>query len=638
MRIEVEKFLFVGLKSDRDRFFNKAQELGIIEFIDQKRSPVLEEPPPEIQNLQAAIKILRRLPAVEQEEIEDLSLADSTARCIIKLNYALEAFYEEQRVLNQEMSSISIFGDFDPKDLQYIAQEGKRQIQYFFCREHAKVDDLPELIYAGAAYGLKYFIAINQEKVAYPGLTEILINKPISQLKSRLSQVKRKIAACESELRLLADRNDLLHRAVLDKLNKKNLLGAQSLVDFLAEDKIFSIEGWVALSDLEQMQELVDASRIHVEKIAIEKDDHVPTHLCNKGFQRIGEDLVKVYDIPSTQDGDPSVWVLAGFILFFSMIISDGGYGLIFFLISMFFWIKYPKLEGVKARVLKLFTVLGLSCLLWGVLSHSFFGLKFHPDSFVRKYSLIDYLVEQKTAYHIDQRDETYFQWIERYKYLQGVKEPRDFLRGGVRMINGKPVYEIMEKFSGNVMIEIALLIGIVHLSLSFLRGIRRNWSAPGWILAMLGGYLYFPSLLAATTMPLFLFEYQPQAMQESGLELLYAGIFLAVFFGVLQHRLMGLLELSNMIQVFADVLSYLRIYALGLAGAMMSSTFNDIASSMSLMIGVLVLFIGHLVNIALSLIGGVIHGLRLHFIEWYHYSFEGGGKLHQPLKLFKTK
>ena len=58
----------------------------------------------------------------------------------------------------------------------------------------------------------------------------------------------------------------------------------------------------------------------------------------------------------------------------------------------------------------------------------------------------------------------------------------------------------------------------------------------------------------------------------------------------------------------------------------------------MSFMIGVLVLLIGHLVNIALSLIGGVIHGLRLHFIEWYHYSFEGGGKLHQPLKLFKTK
>ena len=429
-----------------------------------------------------------------------------------------------------------------------------------------------------------------------------------------------------------------MHRAILDKLNKKNLSGAQSYVDFVAEDRIFSVEGWVAMSDLEKMQELVDKCRVHVEKIAIEKEDRVPTHLRNEGFQRVGEDLVKVYDIPSTQDGDPSVWVLVGFVLFFSMIISDGGYGLVFFLISLFFWIKYPKVEGLKRRILSLFSVLGVSCMIWGLLSHSFFGMKFHPDSFVRQFSVIDYLVEQKTAYHIDQRDETYFQWVERYKYLQGVKNPRDFLRGGVRMINSKPVYEIMEKFSGNIMIELALLIGIVHLSLSFLRGIRKNWCGPAWILAMFGGYLYFPVLLSATTMPLFLFEFQPQVMQEAGLELLYAGVFLAVLLAVIQHRIMGLLELSNIIQVFADVLSYLRIYALGLAGAMMSSTFNDIASSMSFMIGVLVLLIGHIVNIALSLIGGVIHGLRLHFIEWYHYSFEGGGKLHQPLKLFKTK
>ena len=70
---------------------------------------------------------------------------------------------------------------------------------------------------------------------------------------------------------------------------------------------------------------------------------------------------------------------------------------------------------------------------------------------------------------------------------------------------------------------------------------------------------------------------------------------------------------------MFADTLSYLRLYALGLAGAIVGSTINEIASGMPLILGVLLIVVSHFINIILATMSGTIHGLRLNFIEWYH-------------------
>ena len=88
------------------------------------------------------------------------------------------------------------------------------------------------------------------------------------------------------------------------------------------------------------------------------------------------------------------------------------------------------------------------------------------------------------------------------------------------------------------------------------------------------------------------------------------------------------------MIPVFADVLSYLRLYALGLSGAILANTVNELADLLPFELAVLFLLIGHATTMLLGVQGGVIHGLRLNFLEWYHYSFEGGGKEFRPLEL----
>src|SRR5690606_36475467 len=98
------------------------------------------------------------------------------------------------------------------------------------------------------------------------------------------------------------------------------------------------------------------------------------------------------------------------------------------------------------------------------------------------------------------------------------------------------------------------------------------------------------------------------------------------------------LMETLNVIQVFSDVLSYLRLYALGLAGMIVAQTFNELGAKFGIVVGILIILVGHTVNVSLSIMSGVIHGLRLNFLEWYHYCWEGGGKLFNPLRLRKSK
>ena len=120
------------------------------------------------------------------------------------------------------------------------------------------------------------------------------------------------------------------------------------------------------------------------------------------------------------------------------------------------------------------------------------------------------------------------------------------------------------------------------------------------------------------------------------GIDLMQVGVILALGLALVQKKFSGALEFMVVIQIFCDVLSYLRLYALGLAGMMMGSTFNEMAEMAGVVFGTLIVIFGHTINMTMAIMGGVIHGLRLNFLEWYHYSFEGGGRNFKPLKLYK--
>ena len=636
MRYDVKKFLFIGLEQERSAFFQRAQEAGIIHFIDTQRVKAkgsLEER----GRIQKAIKVLRGIPPTSQEDMEEYEIAGGLVQKINGLKEKLDALYEEERLLRLEISRVEIFGDFSLDDIQFIEKEGHRKVQ-FFCAKmgHAENVTLPDnLIYVGSDHGLDYFVSIDKEPVKYPKMIEMFIDRPFGTLKVRYQQVAAEIHAGEERLKTYAKYNKFLHHALVDTLNRSNLEDAKEFVDFpLEKQELFVVEGWVPINQMDQLHQLVAELNVYVEEIHIEEHDRVPTSLQNTGAARIGQDVLTIYDTPSSTDRDPSLWVLFFFSLFFAMIMGDGGYGLILLIVALYIRYKHSGLKNVKKRMLDLVTILAFSCIAWGLLTTSFFGITVAPDNPIRKVSLMSWLVEKKVEYHVAAHDETYKEWVKKYPQLAHVKDPTKFLmEASSKSENGLVTYDVYNKFADNIMMELALFIGVLHIILSMGRYLDRNPQNFGWIIFLIGVYLYAPAFLNVASFVNYAFGISKEAAAQNGLYMIYSGVGLAVLIALFKHRLLGLLEASVMIQIFADVLSYLRLYALGLAGSLLTATMIGLAASVPVVFGILILILGHAVNIVLCIMGGVIHGLRLNFLEWYHWSFEGGGKMFNPLR-----
>ncbi|MBT3394431.1 MAG: V-type ATP synthase subunit I [Waddliaceae bacterium] len=637
MRVNVKKYLFIGAKEDHEAFFRRAQAKGIIEFIKPEATEKFEKSP-EIERLISAIKILRGLPTTEQEE-NDIDDEDIVSE-ILDLHNDIEDLVEQRRMLRQERARVRAFGNFSLDDIAYIENDGKRTVQYFFAKKDTAHRELraKDMIYVDSAHGLDYYISISKKQRSYEGMVEMYVEKPVGILRKELIMTIRHTREKERELKTLARYQSALYDVLVDKLNGHNLGASQGYSQEPIEDKLFAVTGWVAKNNIPALEILAKKMAVHIEEVAIEKNDSVPTHLNNHGISRIGEDLVNIYDTPSVIDKDPSKWVLWSFALFFAIIIGDGGYGLIFLASTIFLKIKFPKIEGMGKRVVNLMAILSCSCILWGAMTASFFGIETDIDNPIRKASIIQAAVEKKTQYHIQHRDDVYMEIVTKFPATANITDAHEFLKKGATVKEEKVSYDVMKNLSDTIRMELALLIGVIHIIMSFMRGIRRNWAGSGWILFLVGAYLYFPLQLDAISLVHIVGGIDIVKGAEAGLHLIWGGIGLAALLAIAQRRLMGILEITNVIPVFSDVLSYLRLYALGMAGAMMSGTFNDIGMSMALIPGIAVIVLGHGINIVLSIMGGVIHGLRLNFLEWYHYSFEGGGKRLKPLSLLKKK
>lgn len=637
MIINLKKYLFFGAKNAITDFFLRAQEEGFIEFITpRKRGKELPEP---VKKLVDAIKILRKQPLKEPyKKGGDADYADEVATQVLDLTHEIEKLSEERRFIEAEISRVAPFGQFSFDDIEYIEKKTKKKIQ-FYCVKTSKsheVKDSESLLYVGTDYDLDYFVGIHDLPTNYPGMIEMHFDRTAPELRNHLAFINETLHQVEAELKGFAGHIEFLRDALLEQLDIHTLERTQKEVGFEIGESLFTIEGWVPENKIDQIAPLIGEMAVSFEPIATEEEEKIPTYMENEKVNLIGEDLVRIYDIPASTDKDPSGWVFWAFIFFFAMIIADGGYGALFLGLAFFVKHKFPKLQGGKKRFLKLMFILSTSCIVWGVMTTSFFGLNINPTNPISTLSVLNTMAAKKAEYHAKQNDEVHQEWVEKMPQLASAKTGKEILAKGTVQKGKITSYVILDQYSDNILLEFSLLIGVLHISFSLLRYLKRSWANIGWVSFAIGGYLYFPVSLKATSLIEFL-GWMPKTLASTvGLQLLYGGLGAAVVLAIVQKRLKGIGEIAQLIQVFADILSYLRLYALALASTIMARTFNEMGAEVGLVVGSLIVIAGHTINLTLGTMGGVIHGLRLNFIEWYHFSFEGEGRLFNPLRKLK--
>jgi V/A-type H+/Na+-transporting ATPase subunit I len=637
MIVDVVKYFILGTRKSLNLFFEKSQDVGFLEFISvSNKKP--KETSAIVQSLLFSIKLLGKQPKKNRCGVKSsgsLSPMEIANRAL-EIQENLTKLYEEKKTLGIEIARISPFGDFSIEDIRFIEKKGGRRVQ-FFCMKTTKTHEIgfsENVIYISVEQDLDYFIAISNDFISPPNMIEIKIDISLSDLQARLDFVVNSIHLLESELKEMSHYVDFLQDYLCQQLDIYHLNAAKTQVSYPPiTEAVFLIEAWVPCNKVALLYKFTEEMDVYIEEILTEKKDKIPTCMQNKNLGYLGEDLVKIYDIPAVTDKDPSSWVLGFFAFFFAIIVGDGGYGLIFLLLALYLYKKFPNIGVIEKRMLKLLTLLSIACIGWGVVTSSYFGLKFSPKNPIMKISPLQYLVTKKADYHFSKKDGVYDTWIATYPSIAQAKNGFEMLMHTEVKKKTITSYAMVEEFSGNIILEFTILIGIIHISFGFLRYLKRHYAAIGWIVFMVGGYFLSASVLKATLVFEFLFDFSKSSLTTFGKECFWVGLGFALIAAVIQHRWKGLGEIANTIQIFSDVLSYLRLYALSLAGAIMASTFNQEGSALGFVLGFIIILIGHAINMTLSFLGGIIHGLRLNFLEWYHYCFDGGGRLFKPLR-----
>ena len=403
---------------------------------------------------------------------------------------------------------------------------------------------------------------------------------PASELKAQLEETEVELEDLVAQREALTRYIYLLSVNLAEAENRASLTHANQQTR--EADGIVAVQGWVpkdAVADIEAYaQETGLACLIE----APARDEEPPTLIEEPPELAAGVDLAMFYQIPSYRAWDPSIVLFFSFSVFFAMILSDAGYGLVLLAGLLVGWKRLGASE--KGRGYRL---LGLSlfgcCIVYGVLVGSYFG----------------------------------------------VTPPDGSLLGALH---------VLDVNNYQAMMMISIVIGILHLVLANAIVAYLNWGRPvaiahiGWIAGLFGGFFIAFGEAGGT-------------LRDVGTGLLIAGLAAVFLFSskrppggrpmdYLWRALDGAQALTGIMGMFGDVLSYMRLFALGLASASLALTFNSLAvqmkdavPGMGLLLAILLLVVGHTLNLGLSIMSGVVHGLRLNFMEFYKWAMPEEGK-----------
>ena len=585
------KYNFILLSGDVEEFLKKLQGVGVVD-ITRSTKPVDEKSETLSSKAGNYRKALSLLKDVTPAEFADKTYGDLAENVINTVNE--REMMESQLVqLQKDMEERLPWGQFDVKNFKKLEERGLKL--HFYKVKSSNFDPAWNENYALSEISNDgsntYFVVVSDDENYEFPLKEM--PAPDSDCTAVEKKIKELEYEIEKKYRLLSElkchEKDI--QKELDKtMSKLDLHLAHVSGTKAAEDYITVFEGFAPAENEVAVKEILDREGVLYLIDKAQVDDNPPIKLKNNKFVSMFELLTDMYGRPKYNEFDPTVWISIFFMLFFAFCMGDAGYGLVLIGASL-------ALKKVLGNIAPLGITLGVATTVIGLLFHTFFSTDMLTWSF-----LPDVVKKCMLPAQI----------------------------GG---------------FDGTMVL--AIIVGIVHICLAMIvktyqstkvKGFANSLGTWGWTLLIVGGIIVGGLALIGVI------NSEVTKWIVIGIGILSA---LGIFFLNDLHRNplvnfgSGLWETYNTATgLLGDVLSYLRLYALGLAGAKLGEAFNAIGvqalgdGGAGWIAFILIVVIGHTLNVAMCILGAFVHPLRLNFLEFFKNSgYEGTGRKYNPLK-----
>ena len=611
MITKMTKYSFILLSGEKEDFLEKIQELGVVD-ITRSVKPIDTESNEMLAEASRAKKVLEFLEAVDfkdDAELEKISKAtvsidSDPVTYVEEIRKRAESLKADLSAAKKQVMAREPWGDYDKKALDSLSDLG--YVVRYYAVDAKRYDPAWE-----SAYPLQkvkedgkkiWFVTIvpADEEYIFP-LNELAAPEgTYAEAVAETERIENEIVLCKAGLLNAKDYIPAIRETYTGHLTVLDRYLADSAAEGAAEDHVAVFTGFAPSENDELLAEEFDKMGVlYIKSDAIE-EDNPPIKLKNNWFTRQFEVFTSMYGMPVYSEFDPTPIVAPFYLLFFSMCLGDAGYGIALLLFGLLLnkgLVKISMFEGLGSII----SLLGAGTILVGTVLGTFFGMSLYDATWVPE-------------------------WLKSIMIVGDVQIP------------GLGTF--------NIQMLLAVGIGIFHICLAMIIkavcytrrfGLKNNLATWGWTLLIVGGVV-----LAALGMSKML---SPDILRWS---IITVGVLSALGIYIfntpgrnpLTNIGAGLWDTYNMATgLLGDVLSYIRLFALGLAGGMLGQAFNNLAemvrgdSVISLVPFVVILIFGHVLNLLMSSLGAFVHPMRLTFVEYFkNVGYEGRGAAYNPL------
>lgn len=600
MIAKMKKLTFLVYHKEYDAFLKDIRDLGVIHIAMKSQgmaeNPALQESIRLSSRYAAAIKYLQGLASVSITSEGDACKGKEVLLTIDSLQQESQRLSQRMQTAEKEYAALEPWGDFEQHNIERLHDAGY-QVGFYICSDRQFKEDWVERYNATIInrVGAKvYFVTITPNSVLLELDVEAakLPEISLSVLKERLETICREQEEIDTQLKQLADTAiPDLQAAQAELYSQIEFSKVVLSTDALADNKLMLLEGWAPTERVENIRQFLAVKEVYYEIADPKPEDEVPICLDNKGFFRLFEPIMRLYMLPKYNELDLTPFFAPFFMLFFGLCLGDSGYGLFMLLVITAYRLIAKSISASMKSVLTLVQLLGASTMVCGLLTGTCFGFNLYEIQ-------LPLFQSMKEAISLDNQ----------------------------QMFN-------LSLILGGIQIIFGMVLKAVNQSIQF--GFKYAVGTIGWLLILISTAVAFAA---------------PGFMAMGGsvhLVFLVIGGLMAYLYNSPDKNIfvnfgLGLWDSYNMATgLLGDILSYVRLFALGLSGGILASVFNSLAVGMSpdnVILGpfvmVLIFVIGHAINIFMNVLGAMVHPMRLTFVEFFkNAGYEGGGKEYKPFK-----